>query len=401
MRIAVTGASGNVGQSLVPLLEKGGVDLLLIGRDPRLLGSLFQKHDACLPEELGKRGQGCSFVLHLAAMNNDKAGTQEEFDAVNRDHALAVISQASTAGIPRFVYVSSVHALDAGNHSAYAESKRRGETALRAAAAGIGVEVLYLPAVQGKRFTGRLAPLNLIPRGFRGIAFRVLSALRPTVSTERLAAYVLAGAPPGEDGRRILSDGQQGNAVYSAMMRLVDYAFALSVLFALWWVLLAAWLAVKWESPGPGVFRQPRVGRHGRIFTCFKFRTMQLGTVQAGTHEVTASSVTRVGAILRRTKIDELPQVWNILRGEMALIGPRPCLPVQTDLVEERRRRNVLDVLPGISGLAQVEGIDMSDPVRLARRDADYIALRGILPDLSLILRTARGGGQGDRVRGE
>jgi lipopolysaccharide/colanic/teichoic acid biosynthesis glycosyltransferase len=185
------------------------------------------------------------------------------------------------------------------------------------------------------------------------------------------------------------------------MMRLVDYAFALSVLFALWWVLLAAWLAVKWESPGPGVFKQPRVGRQGRIFTCFKFRTMQLGTLQAGTHEVTASSVTRVGAILRRTKIDELPQVWNILRGEMALIGPRPCLPVQTDLVAERRRRDVLDVLPGISGLAQVEGIDMSDPVRLARRDADYIALRGILPDLNLILRTARGGGQGDRVRGE
>jgi lipopolysaccharide/colanic/teichoic acid biosynthesis glycosyltransferase len=399
MRIAITGASGFVGQGLVPLLSANGMDLLLVGRDPAVLEQLFPGMQACRPEELGETGRGCEFVLHMAARNNDRPGTQEEFDAVNRDHALAVMEQARAAGIPRFVYVSSVNALDTGNRSAYAESKRRGEAALRAASGEMEVGVIYLPAVQGQRFAGRLAPLNRLTPGLRWLAFRALSALRPTVHAERLATYVMSGSPMGDEGRRILSDGQQGNPVYAVAMRVVDYAFALTILLGFWWVLLAAWVAVKRDSDGPGLFGQPRVGRYGRVFTCWKFRTMQVGTAQTGTHEVAVSSVTKVGSFLRRTKIDELPQVWNILRGEIALIGPRPCLPVQTKLIEEREKRGVLSVLPGISGLAQVEGIDMSDPVRLAQRDADYVALRGVIPDIRIILHTARGNGRGDRVK--
>lgn len=99
--------------------------------------------------------------------------------------------------------------------------------------------------------------------------------------------------------------------------------------------------------------------------------------------------MTRIGAFLRRTKIDELPQVWNILRGEMALIGPRPRLPLQTKLIEERQKGGILSILPGITGLAQVEGLDMSDPVRLARREADYLMLRSVLLDIRLMLGTA------------
>lgn len=398
MRIAITGASGFVGQALVPLLGAAGVEMLLVGRDSARLAALFPGQPTCAPDALATEGRGCDFVLHLAARNNDRPGPQDEFDAVNRDFALQVLSAARAAGIPRFVYVSSVHALDPENRSSYAESKRRGAAAVMEAAGGIDVSILYLPAVQGQRFAGRLAVLNRLPHALRGPAFRTLAALRPTVSIDRIAAHVLSGAPSVEDGRKILSDAQKGNVVYTLFMRLVDYAFALTILLGFWWVLLGAWIAVKRDSAGPGLFGQPRIGRHGRVFTCWKFRTMQVGTAQAGTHEVSAASVTKVGAFLRRTKIDELPQVWNILRGEIALIGPRPCLPVQVQLVEERRKRGVFDVLPGISGLAQVEGIDMSDPVRLAKRDADYVALRGILPDIRLIMRTARGGGQGDRV---
>lgn len=399
MRIAITGASGFVGQALVPQLVAAGMDLLLVGRDGAGLAARFPGLAVCDAEALATEGRGCAFVLHLAARNNDRPGTQEEFDAVNRDFALMMLEAARTAGIPRFVYVSSVHALDAANGSAYAVSKRRGAAAVQAAAGGVEVSVLYLPAVQGERFAGRLAVLNRLPRVLRQPAFRVLAALRPTVGIDRIAAHVLSGAGGSEDGRLILSDAQRGNVVYALSMRIVDHAFALTILLGFWWVLLGAWIAVKRDSAGPGLFGQPRIGRHGRVFTCWKFRTMQVGTAQAGTHEVSAASVTKVGAFLRRTKVDELPQVWNILRGEIALIGPRPCLPVQEQLIEERKRRGVLDVLPGISGLAQVEGIDMSDPERLAKRDADYVALRGVLPDIRLILRTARGGGQGDRVR--
>lgn len=399
MRIAITGASGFVGRQLVPLLSAAGIDLLLVGRDQAALSRLFPQHATCATDALALNGQGCDLLLHLAVRNNDRPGSQAEFDAVNVDHALRVLDLSRQAGIPRFIYTSSIHALDPGNMSSYAESKRRGVAAVQAAGEGLDVSILYLPAVQGQSFAGKLAPLNRLPPILRRPAYRALSALRPTVSIDRIAAYLLSGAPAGEDGRLILSEAQRGNLIYAATMRLIDYAFALTILLGFWWVLLAAWVAVKRDSPGPGLFGQPRIGQHGRVFTCWKFRTMQVGTAQAGTHEVAASSVTKVGAFLRRTKIDELPQVWNILRGEIALIGPRPCLPVQTQLIEERRKRGVLDVLPGISGLSQVEGIDMSDPVRLARRDADYVALRGVLPEIRLVLRTARGGGQGDRVR--
>ena len=398
MKVAVTGASGFVGQQLVPLLSASGIDLLLVGRDPTRLARMFPGLPASGLDDLATKGKGFDLLFHLAARNNNQPGTTADFDAANVDHALQALAQARTAGIPRFIYVSTVHALDAANHSPYAASKRRGAQAVMAAAKDIDASILYLPAVQGKRFAGKLAGLNRLPAILRTPAFHVLSALRPTVSIDRLALHILSGASAGEDGHLILSDAQRGNRVYAAAMRLIDYGFALTILLGFWWVLLTAWIAVRRDSPGPGIFGQPRIGRYGKVFTCWKFRTMQVGTTQAGTHEVSASAVTKVGAFLRRTKIDELPQVWNILRGEIALIGPRPCLPVQTQLIEARQHRGVLDVLPGISGLAQVEGIDMSDPLRLARRDADYVALRGVLPDIRLILRTARGGGQGERV---
>src|SRR5690606_23023583 len=127
-------------------------------------------------------------------------------------------------------------------------------------------------------------------------------------------------------------------------------------------------------------------------------RTMKAGTVEAATNEVPAEAVTGIGRFLRRTKLDELPQVWNILRNEIGLVGPRPCLPVQTQLIEARRQRGVLSLKPGITGLAQVNGIDMSEPVRLARWDRRYLALQSLALDARIVLATARGRGQGDRV---
>ena len=398
MKIAITGASGFVGRQLVPLLKNAGIDLLLLGRNPSALAAIFPDVPTGTTEVLAQRGVGCDFLLHLAARNNNQPGTQADFDAANVDYSINLLSAAKAAGIPRFVYVSSIHALNQANIGPYAESKRRAESALRSAAEGIEVSILYLPAVQGKSFAGKLAPLNRLPPILRQPAFRLLAALRPTVSIDSIAEHLVSGAPAGEEGRVILSDAQKGNIFYATTMRLIDYAFALTILLGFWWMLLAAWVAVKSDSTGAALFRQTRIGRHGKVFTCWKFRTMQVGTVQAGTHEVSSTSVTKVGAFLRRTKIDELPQVWNILRGEMSLIGPRPCLPVQTTLIEERQKLGVLDILPGISGLAQLEGIDMSNPVLLARRDAEYIALRSIFLDIRLILKTARGGGQGDRT---
>ena len=164
-------------------------------------------------------------------------------------------------------------------------------------------------------------------------------------------------------------------------------------------ILLIVIIAIRLESPGPAIFRQVRVGKNGRPFTCYKLRTMYSGTATLPTHEVQASSVTALGERLRRFKIDELPQLWNVLIGDMSLVGPRPCLPSQVDLVEARRRLGVLDVRPGITGLAQVNGVDMSDANRLAEIDAQYVRTQSLIGDFRLILATLRGQGVGvDRI---
>ena len=182
------------------------------------------------------------------------------------------------------------------------------------------------------------------------------------------------------------------------MKRLFDIAASLAGLVLVSWLIGILAVIVRRDSPGPGIFAQERVGRNGVIFICYKLRTMYRDTRSAASHETSAASVTRLGNRLRAFKLDELPQLWNVLKGDMSFVGPRPCLPSQTLLVDERRRRGVLAVRPGITGKAQVMGVDMSDPVRLAEIDAQAIAERSFVGDLMLILRTVSGGGQGDRV---
>src|SRR5690606_18912829 len=114
---------------------------------------------------------------------------------------------------------------------------------------------------------------------------------------------------------------------------------------------------------------------------------------------VASQAVTRTGRFLRRTKLDELPQVWNILRNEMSLIGPRPCLPGQSELIEARQLQGGLAVKPVISVDAQLNGSDMSEPLVLADWDARYLALQSLALDLNIGIATLRGRGSGDKVR--
>lgn len=170
--------------------------------------------------------------------------------------------------------------------------------------------------------------------------------------------------------------------------RLVELAIAALGLAVASPVILACAVAVRATSPGPAFFVQERVGRHGRPFGCVKMRSMWRDTRSVPTHEAAASAVTPVGRILRRAKLDELPQLWNVARGEMSFVGPRPCLPSQTALIEARRGRGVDALRPGITGLAQVRGIDMSDPERLALVDAEYLTRRSLGLDLRILLAT-------------
>lgn len=125
---------------------------------------------------------------------------------------------------------------------------------------------------------------------------------------------------------------------------------------------------------------------------------MPPNTQSVATHLVGATSVTKLGAFLRKTKIDELPQLINVLKGEMSLVGPRPCLFNQTQLIEAREQRDVFSVLPGITGLAQVNEVDMSTPELLAELDQKMIQTMNIRNYFLYIIQTALGKGSGDRV---
>lgn len=182
------------------------------------------------------------------------------------------------------------------------------------------------------------------------------------------------------------------------MIRLFDLLLsALGLAAAL--PLLLGLLLLGLLDTGSPLFLQVRVGRDGKPFTLVKLRTMRTGTAWVATHLADAASVTPYGSFLRRTKLDELPQLWNVLRGEMSLVGPRPCLFSQKELIAERERLDVHKARPGITGLAQVKGIDMSTPRLLAETDARMLQDLNLVLYFQLIFKTLLGGGRGDRVR--
>lgn len=183
------------------------------------------------------------------------------------------------------------------------------------------------------------------------------------------------------------------------MNRGLNLVVALAGLVAAVPIILCCALIIRMTSPGPAILRQTRIGLHETPFTCLKLRTMYADTRIAPSHETEASAITPVGRFLRRTKLDELPQLWNIVMGEMNFVGPRPCLPGQTELIVARRKRGLYSIRPGITGVAQIAGVDMSNPERLADLDAAYLKDISLRTDLRLMIATLFGAGRGDRVR--
>ena len=182
------------------------------------------------------------------------------------------------------------------------------------------------------------------------------------------------------------------------MIRLFDILFSALGLIVLSPMKLLVWL-LGWIDTRAPLFRQQRVGRHQQPFVLVKFRTMRPDTASVASHLADASAITSLGRFLRRTKLDELPQLWNVLRGEMSLVGPRPCLFNQDELIAERAMRSVFDARPGITGLAQIQEIDMSTPTLLAKTDAEMISTMSVANYFKYIFLTFTGKGQGDRVR--
>ncbi len=389
--VVITGASGFLGGHLVPTLVKEGYRLLLCGRDPTHLEALYPEHSCCTLEQLSEQAQGAHTLIHLAVKNNDEPGDDAAFFKANVAMLQRVVELTREAGIKNMIYPASLQAVPNAT-TPYRRSKFAAEEFLTTQS-DLTVTCLRLPAVYSETFRGKLSILNKLPRITHDPLLILLGSLKPVVHVECVVSAISHAIAKPQSEAVWVTNSQSNNPVYRVLSRLMDLGFAVVVCALLWWLLVAVWISIKITSKGPGFFAQERVGRAQQPFVCYKFRTMREGTKQAGTHEISQAAVTGIGRFLRRSKIDELPQIWNLIKGDMSLVGPRPGLPVQRELQESRQRHGVFAVRPGITGLAQIQGVDMSIPEKLARIDAQYIAIRTVLLDLKIVLNTVRGAG--------
>lgn len=179
--------------------------------------------------------------------------------------------------------------------------------------------------------------------------------------------------------------------IYKGLKRACDFLISLFAIIVLSPVLAVVAVVVRTTSPGPAIFRQVRAGINGTEFTIYKFRTMYTSAPKnVATHQLSGaqSFITPVGKFLRKSSLDELPQLFNILKGDMALVGPRPALPTQYDLLAEREKYGANSVRPGLTGWAQINGRDELPIDVKARLDGEYIERMSIAFDLKCLIGT-------------
>ena len=175
------------------------------------------------------------------------------------------------------------------------------------------------------------------------------------------------------------------------MKRLVDLLIAIPLSVLLLPLIILTAVAVKLTSRGPALYWSDRVGKNNQIFRMPKFRSMRVDTPAVATHLLTnpGAYLTPIGSFIRRSSLDELPQIWSILTGDMSIVGPRPALFNQTDLIELRTQKGIHLIVPGLTGWAQVNGRDELPIERKVQLDAEYLEKQSLLFDLKIMLLTA------------
>ncbi len=179
--------------------------------------------------------------------------------------------------------------------------------------------------------------------------------------------------------------------IYSYLKRVLDILLALIAVIVLSPVLIACAIAIKCDSKGPAIFKQNRVGKNGDSFRVYKFRTMSTDApANVATSEMKNANcyITRVGNFLRKTSLDELPQFFNVLKGDMSLIGPRPLVESETEIHEKRMQYGVYSLRPGVTGLAQVSGRDLVTIDEKVQYDREYLESFSLITDIKIIFRT-------------
>ena len=186
--------------------------------------------------------------------------------------------------------------------------------------------------------------------------------------------------------------------INSKNIRIYDFILSLTLIIILSPLLIFLFFICLFESPKP-IFIQKRVGKNQKPFNLYKFRTMKIDSPSVASHLVSQDQVTPFGTIIRLLKLDELLQLINVIKGDMSLIGPRPCLFNQNELISEREKYNLFSVKPGISGLAQIKGIDMSKPFLLAETEYYMVSNFSQIKYFKYLFLTFVGKGKGDRIQ--
>lgn len=174
----------------------------------------------------------------------------------------------------------------------------------------------------------------------------------------------------------------------SFFKRLIDVFLAFIVIVLLSPLLIIISLIIKFQDGGPVLFKQDRVGKNKVLFRIYKFRSMPVNTANVESHEVNKITITPFGKLIRRTNIDELPQFFNIMKGDMSLIGPRPCIPSQENLINLRYEGGAYSCLPGLTGLAQVNSYDNMPNEVKAKYDNEYANTISLMNDMKIVLNT-------------
>jgi len=384
-KILVTGANTFVGREVVKNLSESGY-------------SIIQLLDQYNIADVEAKSVDAVALIHMDYLAQTASTSENELIETNLKLPLKVAAVVRSAGVKKFINVTSVHALPGGDKGPYSVSRRILVNELLKIKNLNVVNIFRAAPYNNWVFSGRLSVFNRLPVVLKQALFRVFKSIAATSNVKAVSDAIEEALNDNCQSERIVTDGQSKSLMYWFFQHAVNLSFSIACVLLFWWLLAFVWMAVKIGSAGPGLFLQDRVGRDGKIFKCVKFRTMFVETQNLGTHQVSQAAVTKVGRFLRRTKLDELPQLWNLLKGEMSLIGPRPCLPSQTELIRERKQKNILSIKPGITGFAQVNDIDMSDPYELANWDSRYLKLCSIAFDLKILKSTFLGGGQGDKV---
>jgi lipopolysaccharide/colanic/teichoic acid biosynthesis glycosyltransferase len=386
--ILLTGSKSDIGIYLIKFLVQNNFKIIVFEEDHDIILEMVPSSLISKTSNINNLNISVDIIINIFTENHDTL-QKEIFKFIGKNSVDKVINVTENINTYRkYKYISDLHL-----------SQKKLQKLENDILTKINIHNVFFNKTYKNFTTNKLNISEKIINYTTKLVFSIVSNFQPIVGFDivisRIHSIIL------NDVLKVNTyayDVKNKRLLLKIFKKFIDFSFVLIVSLLFWWLMVLIWAIVKISSKGPGIFIQKRVGKNGIIFNCYKFRTMKLGTENTDTHKINKKSLTTIGSFLRSSKLDELPQIFNIIKGELSLVGPRPGLPSQNELYNERKLRNIYSVLPGITGLSQVNNIDMSKPKKLAECDCLYVSMQSISQEISILLKTIIGNGQGDKI---